>query len=197
MPGEGREAAEPPAHPSSDSLETTSGSAQNPAKIESSRKPLSKESTSAEGEVLDPAQRKMIIELEARMINIVRREARDPYAGLPADDVLARLDERFPDQHFPERMLSRLEREQSERHARELRQDDLERFVAETDRRNADEDRALVRSWGTRAERVLILLVAVGLLLVFTGHTEIAAIVLGTTLVGVVGAFLAQQLRKK
>ena len=135
--------------------------------------------------------------LEAKIIRVLRREVRDPYGGLPADDVLVRLHERFPEHNFPGRMLSRIELEQTARHDREQRQDEVEKFVVETDRINGKEDRDLQRSWGKRAERIVVFLTGTGILFVFTDHEEIGGIVLGTTLIGVVGSFLAQTIRKK
>lgn len=134
--------------------------------------------------------------VEATMTRVMRRETGDPYAGLPAPDVLKHLNEQFPEQEFPERMLRRLEIEQEERHARERRIDEVDRYNAETDRMNAEADRTLQKSWGQRAERVLYVLVAVGLICLFTGHVAIAGVVLGTTLVGVVGAFLGARMRR-
>lgn len=133
--------------------------------------------------------------LEARLISIIRREVRDPYGGLPADDVLDRLDRRFPEHNIPERMLLRLESEQDARHAHFERLDATELYVAETARLDAKEDRDLQRSWGRRAERVTVFLVAAGIGLVLLGHEVAGSIVLGTTLVGVVGSFLSSKIR--
>ena len=92
-------------------------------------------------------------------------------------------------------MLARLENEQAARHDREKRLDELEMYVAETSRIDAAADRDLRNRTSNRALLVTILLVAVGLVLEFTGHEAGGNIVLGTTLVGVVGAFLANQIR--
>ena len=148
-------------------------------------------------EELDQSEQRLAMYLEARFIRVLRREVTDPYGGLPADDVLARMDDRFPDLHVPERMLRRLEEEQSHRHEHVRRVDALEQYVAETDRENGNEDRELQKSWGRRAERVVLLLVIVGLICLFTGHEAAGITVLGGTLVGVVGSFLAQQIRSK
>lgn len=134
---------------------------------------------------------------EAQLIQVLRREVRDPYAGLPADDVLARLDDRFPSHDFPGRMLARVEAEQAARHAHVERIDAVDRFVAEAQSRAADEDRDLQRSVGKRAERVLYVLVGVAVLLIAAGHETPGLIILGTTVVGVVGSFLSQTLGGK
>lgn len=134
---------------------------------------------------------------EAHLIQTLRREVRDPYGGLPADDVLVRLDEHFPKHDFPGRMMKRLESEQSARLAHIARADATDLYVAQTDHENAKEDRILRRSWGKRAERVLYVLVGAALVLIFTGHETAGAIVLGTTVVGVVGAFLSQAIGDK
>ncbi len=89
--------------------------------------------------------------------------------------------------------MKRLELEQQQRHSRENRAADVLMYDAETRRIDSNEDRALQKSWGNRAERVLYLLVGVALLLVFTGHTEVGLVVLGTTLVAVIGSFLQQR----
>lgn len=62
-----------------------------------------------EGEVveLDESERRLAVHLEARLIQVLRKETADPYGGLPADDVLYRLDNKFPAVHFPERMMTR------------------------------------------------------------------------------------------
>lgn len=135
-------------------------------------------------------------QIEARLIRVLRKEVQDPYGGLPADDVLARLNREFPALNIPGRMLDRLEKEQAERHEHSRRQDELDRYVAESARAESAQDHDLQRSWGGRAERVFFALVAAGLVLVFTGHESTGAIVLGTTLVGVVGAFVAQSINK-
>lgn len=146
---------------------------------------------------LDPRDQKLAVYLEHRMLSIIRRETRDPYGGLPADDVLDRLDRRFPNVNFPERMMARLEQEQESRHARLARAQELEKYEAETRRTAIEQDRELQRHSARRAERVLYVLVVVGLLLVFTGHEDVGKIVLGTTLVGVIGAFVAHRVRRE
>lgn len=144
---------------------------------------------------LGAEDQKLAIYLESRITSIVRRESRDPYAGLPADDVLDRLDRRFPDVNYPERMMRRLELEQQNRH--ELAQQSLanERYEAETERAEVKGSHDIQRQSAKRAVGVLVFLVAVGVACLFTGHEGAGEILLGTTVVGVVGSFVVQQVR--
>lgn len=141
-------------------------------------------------------EHRIAVMVESRVLSIIRRETGDPYAGLPADDVLARLDTRFPDVKFPERMMSRLEAEQAHRHAQEVAATKQASYELETRRRNDDRTIAEQGRAGQRAERVLYVLVAASLLLVFTGYEAIGGTVLGTTLLGVVASFVGQRFRR-
>lgn len=142
-------------------------------------------------------ERRLAVYLESRMLKIIRRETGDPYAGLPADDVLMRLDSRFPEVHFPERMMDRLETEQQHRHTRETDADGLAKFDAETRRLDASEERDLQQVVGRRAERVLYVLAGMGAIFVFTDHETVGSIVLGGSLVGVIGSFLGQKIGRR
>lgn len=75
------------------------------------------------GFVINDREKKLFIfwerKMESRITSIIRQESGDTYAGLPADHVLINLDRAFPDVRFPERMMARLEAEQSGRLARE------------------------------------------------------------------------------
>lgn len=148
---------------------------------------------------LEPREKKLAVyvenRLERRLTAIIRQETGDSYAGLPADHVLINLDRAFPDVGFAERMMARLELEQRARIERERAQDDLAKYEAETRRIDAQEERKLVGRTAWRAVGVLVLLLGVGGWLTATGHETAGSILLGTTMVAVVGAFLAQQIR--
>ncbi|MDQ1699957.1 MAG: hypothetical protein QOG34_1820 [Frankiaceae bacterium] len=142
---------------------------------------------------LSDSELKLAVYLESRILHQIRRETGDPYAGLPADDVLMRLHQQFPEVQFPERMMRRLEVEQSERHELDKRAADLAEYEAETRRRDAAGDRKLQQEVGWRAVAVLVFLVAVGLTLIFSRHEGSGGLVLGGTLVGVLTALVGQK----
>lgn len=151
--------------------------------------------------VMDDREKKLAIVIERRferrITSIIRQESGDSYAGLPADHVLVNLDKAFPQVHFPERMMARLETEQAARIAREERQDALDQYEAETRRIDASEDRRHLNTAANRALLVLLLFLAAGLLLIFTGHEEAGIALVGTSMVAVIVAFLRQQFRPK
>ena len=102
---------------------------------------------------------------ERRMLNIIRQESGDSYAGLPAHRrAHCNLDKAFPDVRFPERNhWARLETEQQGRLEREKRQDELaDKYEAETRRLDASEDRKHLSRAANRAVGVLVLLLVEG-----------------------------------
>jgi hypothetical protein len=149
---------------------------------------------------MDDREKKLAIILERRMehriTTVMRQESGDSYAGLPADHVLVNLNNEFPDVNFPERMMSRLETEQAARIAAQKQQLDRLDYEAETQRLDAAADRKHLNTAANRAVLVLVLLLSVGVFLTLTGNTTAGLTVLGTTLLGVIGAFLSQQFRK-
>jgi lipopolysaccharide export LptBFGC system permease protein LptF len=149
---------------------------------------------------LDDRERKIALQVEARVqqtvLGIIRQEKGDPYAGLPADDVLIRLDQAFPNVRFPERMMQRLELEQQARLESERRQDEIALADVENRRSLQESQFALRREVSRRAVVIFFALLALGTVLVFTGHEGVGATVLGTTMVSVIGAFLWQQTRE-
>lgn len=165
-----------------------------PERVSNARRQVPRVTRSSIPEGLEERDYKLAVYLEARMMQVVRHETRDPYAGLPADDVLDRLDKLFPDVGYPERMMRRLETEQTHRHMLESESNGLAKYQAETMRIGEQHDRDLVSSTAKRAERVVYVLVAAGLLCVFTHHVNVGLVILGTTLVGVASAFLTQRL---
>ena len=139
---------------------------------------------------------KLAVVIRRELLQVMRRETGDPYGGLPADDVLARLDDRFPQVGFPERMMARLEVEQRERLAHVARLDALAEYEAQTVRADSAGNRTLERSAGRRAFGAMVLLLLVGVGLIASHHEAAGEIVLGTTVVGVVGAFVSSRIGK-
>lgn len=146
---------------------------------------------------LDDRDKKLALYLESRIerrvVNIIRQESGDSYAGLPADHVLLNLHQQFPDVNFPERMMVRLEEEQRGRLEHEKRQDEIERYEAETRRLDAAEDRGLMDRAANRAFLVLAVLLSVAVLLTLLGHPTVGGVLVGGTLIAVIGAFLRQK----
>lgn len=151
------------------------------------------------GFVMDDREKKLAIVIERRferrITSIIRQESGDSYAGLPADHVLVNLDKAFPHVNFPERMMARLEKEQDARIEREAREDALNMYEAETRRVDAAEDRKHLNRAANRAFLVLLLMLAVGLVLIFTNHEAAGIALIGTTMVTIIVAFLRQQFR--